>query len=262
MKNLARQTKRIVARSIPTRWRNRGWVPASADYAIIDPQVAGEEKYDGWRNRDVAIRQDAAFHELIQQMYVGRPRRDLLAAAEAIRCTGVENPSVLEVGCGSGYYSEILSHLLGYNVQYLGVDYSTDMIHLAAHRYPSKPFVVGDATSLAFDDNSFDLVFNGVSLMHILNYPAAIAESSRVARSWCIFHTVPVQKNRETMVLRKRAYGEPTIEVIYNEIELHLAFEKNGLKIEHILDSISYNLDFILNVQILSKTYVCKIDRG
>ena len=72
---------------------------------------------NGWRHQDTALRQDAAYRSLIDQMLVGQPRQDLLVAAEAVRRTRLPDPLILEVGCGSGYYSEILSHLLGRQVQ-------------------------------------------------------------------------------------------------------------------------------------------------
>jgi len=56
--------------------------------------------------------------------------------------------------------------------------------------------------------------------MHVLEYRQAIAESVRVTRKWCIFHTVPVMLYRSTTLLQKRAYGEPVVEIIFNQAEL------------------------------------------
>ena len=39
-------------------------------------------------------------------------------AAEAVAATGIPNPRVLEVGCGSGYYSEVFATLLKEGVRY------------------------------------------------------------------------------------------------------------------------------------------------
>jgi ubiquinone/menaquinone biosynthesis C-methylase UbiE len=176
--------------------------PSSTSYEIIDRESAAAERFDGWLDPAVAAKQDDAFRKLLSDMYGGSPRRDLLVAAEAVRHTGLTAPTLLEVGCGSGYYNEVFEHLLGSHVRYTGLDYSDAMIELARRRYPDIPFVVGDAAALPFNDASFDIVMNGVALMHIIAYDRAIAESARAASRWCIFHTVPVLERRATTFLK------------------------------------------------------------
>lgn len=232
---------------------------ASADYSLLSREAAADGRFKGWHDHGVTERQDAAYRKLIQQMYAGQPRQDFLAAAEAVRYTGMDDPLILEVGCGSGYYSEILSYLLDRSVRYLGLDYSAAMLRLARKRYPEQSFVLADATALPFAEAALDIVMNGVSLMHILSYETAIAEARRVAARWCIFHTVPVTKELQTTVLCKKAYGEKTIEVIMNEGEFHQLLEKNGLTVHHILQSIPYDLDRVLGESTESRTYVCEI---
>jgi ubiquinone/menaquinone biosynthesis C-methylase UbiE len=133
------------------------------------------------------------------------------------------------------------------------------MIGLALKRYSNYPFVVGDATALPFPDGTFDTVLNGVSLMHILRYESAISESRRVTRRWCIFHTVPVLQRRETTVLRKKAYGRTIIEIIFNQEQLHNLLELRGLAVRHVLDSVPYNLEAVLNERTVTRTYVCEV---
>jgi len=239
---------------------NRRHVEAiSTDYALIDPKSATAGRFDGWHTTSVARRQDAAYRALIQEMYAGRPRQDFIAAAEAVRLIGKTDDSILEVGCGSGYYSEILPHLLGRRSRYVGLDYSPAMIGLAQRRYPDDPFVVGDGIALPFAEGGFDTVLNGVSLMHILRYEMAITESRRVARRWCIFHTVPVLQSRETTILRKSAYGQPTIEIIFNEVHLCHLLEQQGLAVRHHLKSVPYSLDAVLGEPTVTRTYVCEV---
>src|SRR5205085_7897990 len=123
------------------------------------------------------MRQDRSYQGLIAAMKRGEPRLDFRVAAEAVGATGIVNPRVLEVGCGSGYYSEVFATLLPGGVRYTGIDYSDAMIARARARSPSTAFEVADASRLPYADNAFDIVFNGVSLMHIIDYPAAIREA-------------------------------------------------------------------------------------
>ena len=114
----------------------------------------------------------------------------------------------------------MFANLLPGGVDYTGIDYSDAMIARARARYPSAAFEVADATRLPYADGAFDIVFNGVSLMHIIDYQAAIREAARVAARYCIFHTVPVFDDYQTTFLRKYAYGAPVVEVVFGKQEL------------------------------------------
>src|SRR5205085_7187691 len=128
----------------------------------------------GWLAARTVRRQEAAYRNLIADIRGGEPRVDLRIAAEAVAATGIEAPSLLDVGCGSGYYAEVLATLVPGGVRYTGIDYSQVMIDRARTNYPSATFAVADATRLPYPEGSFDIVFNGVSLMHIIDYQAAI----------------------------------------------------------------------------------------
>ncbi len=68
---------------------------------------------------------------LLADMHRGNVRLDLEIAAQAIAATGLSNPSLLEIGCGSGYYAEVLATLIPGGVRYTGLDYSAPMIERA-----------------------------------------------------------------------------------------------------------------------------------
>ena len=61
--------------------------------------------------------------------------------------------TVLDVGCGEGYYT---SHLRGSEV--VGIDISAPGIKIAARSYPSASFAVGNALGLPVVDGSCDAV--------------------------------------------------------------------------------------------------------
>jgi ubiquinone/menaquinone biosynthesis C-methylase UbiE len=138
--------------------------------------------------------------------------------------------SVLEVGCSSGYYSEVFK-IAGMNVAYTGCDYSAPFVTMARQRYPALPFDVQDATALKYADNAFEVVISGCCLLHIPEYQAAVAETARVASRYAIFHRTPVVLGQPNKHYRKQAYGVETVEIHFNEPEFLQLLADNGLEL-------------------------------
>ena len=137
--------------------------------------------------------------------------------------------SLLEVGCSSGYYSEVVE-IARLPLKYHGCDYSAAFIRMAKEYYPSKDFAVADATALHYPDGSFDVVVSGCCLLHIPDYAKGVSETARVARRYAIFHRTPVVLECPERRYRKNAYGVETVEIHFNEVELLTLFEKSGLE--------------------------------
>lgn len=225
----------------------------SDDYKLVDTPTATE----GWREAAIAERQRAAFAPLLADLRRGAPRRDFTVAAEAVRESGIANPRIVEVGCGTGYYSEVFSILAG-PLSYAGVDYSAAMIAGAKEDYPHEHFVIADATRLPFADRSFDVAFSGNSLMHIPDPVAAIAETARVSRGWCIFHSVPVVDHRPTTRFHKKAYGVEVVELTFNAGELEGWLRNASLSVRSVRETIPYDLFDVLGEHSRLVTYVCE----
>jgi SAM-dependent methyltransferase len=237
----------------------RRHIMSSSDHRVL----AGKEEArsvaaaaGGWLAARTVARQERAYRGLIAAMKRGEPRLDFSVAAEAIAVTGMADPRVLEVGCGSGCYSEVFATLVTGGVQYTGIDYSDAMIARARANYPSAAFEAGDATRLPYADASFDIVFNGVSLMHIVDFPAAIREAARVASHYCVFHTVPVFADHATTYLRKYAYGAPVIEVVFDKRELMARCREAGLRLEREWSGIPYDLYDVTGHHSRTETYL------
>jgi len=262
-RNIFKKLKKQASKLIPVRIKSpiisllkRGGV--STDYEMID-ETSLMDSSDGWKDSDVAEWQYRSFIPLLKQMHEGEPREDFLALAEAVRRTELSHPCIIEVGCGSGWNHEVLGHLVSTPHTYVGLDYSSPMISIAKQHYPDVHFCIGDATGLPFKDESCDILLSGTVLMHLLDYRDAIQECKRVTRQTVIFHTVPVCQHHKTTILRKKAYGKPTIEIIFNEYELKRLFEEADLVIQYEIDSLPYNLEEVLGEPTTTKTYVCNV---
>lgn len=175
-------------------------------------------------------------------------------ALEALRMLpAMNNPTLLDVGASSGYYSEV-QKIGGFDCQYTGVDYSPHFQRLAGELYPGIHFDVGDACHLPYPHGAFEIVLHSAVLMHVRDYEKAIAEAARVAKSYVIFHRTPVEEKRWTRFFAKECYGIPAMEIHFAPSELLRLFDAYGLS---LIDSI----DLFLGADGFGhRTYILKKD--
>ena len=121
MRPSLRQFRRTVA-----RWL--GATPVSTQYEILQGPLPADIR-DGWQNPNLPERQWAAFGPVLTNMRSGKYREDFIALAQAVKYTALDDPLVVEIGCGSGWNAEVLKRILGYPVRYIGADYSLGMVH-------------------------------------------------------------------------------------------------------------------------------------
>ena len=88
--------------------------------------------------------------------------------------------TVLDLGCGTGYFTPKLHH--GDN-QVVGVDLSEGMINYAREQRAGKvTWVVGDAEVLPFADNSVDMIFSSLAIQWCSSYQQLLVELYRVLK--------------------------------------------------------------------------------
>ena len=99
------------------------------------------------------------------------------------RTLGNEPLNVLDVGCGTGVLSLLLSEI-GHNVT--GIDLSEGMLGRAKEKAYKQnlraEFRLGDAENLSFENESFDAVINRHLLWTLLNPKRAVSEWKRVLK--------------------------------------------------------------------------------
>jgi ubiquinone/menaquinone biosynthesis C-methylase UbiE len=105
-----------------------------------------------------------------------------------------ENVSVLELGCGTGYFTKELSKT---NAKITAIDISPDLLKFAKSQIQNKnvEFLLEDACSMSFKDSTFDVVL-GSSVLHHLDIDSAVKEIFRVLKkNGTIFFTEPNMLN-------------------------------------------------------------------
>ena len=106
---------------------------------------------------------------------IRKARRDALLSAPV---PGLAEPRVLEVGCGTGTFTSVLSQAFS---NLTAIDVSDVLLEEAKKRTPRADFRNEDVHRMSFPDASFDLVV-GCSVLHHLDWNLAVREIARILR--------------------------------------------------------------------------------
>lgn len=244
--------KRLLHWARPSSGVSSHYVPLKEGEA----EEASSRLRAAWQAQELPLRQRELVDGQLAAYRRGEPVDVFDVMTRALRALpgDVRGLSVLEVGCSSGFYSEVFE-IAGLAVHYTGCDYSDAFIALARKKYPALRFDVGDATSLAYENDAFDIVISGCCLLHIPEYQVAVAETARVARQYAIFHRTPVVLGQPDVYYRKQAYGVETVEIHFNEPEFLNLLARSGLEL-----LATYTLDETVHggVGSANRTYVCR----
>ncbi len=108
---------------------------------------------------------------------------------DKINAVGYPPTSILDLGCGTGFFYSALNHLFP-QASYLGLDLAPGMIEFASSQHPgSAKWLVADAESLPLAANSVDLVFSSLAIQWCYSPQRLFAELARVLKPGgrCVF---------------------------------------------------------------------------
>ena len=221
------------------------------EYAAASTSIAG------WNTQAAAAAQHEAFHRLIDLFRTGSRRADLLALQHILHRIQRPGMRLLETGCGSGYLHTFIAEFVGDACTYTGVDLAPAMVELARKTYPDHRFEVMSSSQLDFPDQAFDVVLNGASLMHTIEFEQAVREAARVAADFAVFHTVTVRDAPDNLFFTKNGYGSPVVEVCFSESELADLLARNHLQPVLVEKSIDYDLGQVFGPSTRSLSIAC-----
>jgi SAM-dependent methyltransferase len=128
----------------------------------------GAFEREGW-----SVGRAAPYHQGLGAI-TSRPVETLLDLARV-----GEGSSVLDVATGPGY---VAGRAAARGASVVGVDFSDEMLALAASLHPAVTFARADAAALPYADGSFDAVVAAFLMPHVADLPAVVAELARVVR--------------------------------------------------------------------------------
>lgn len=190
-------------------------------------QAMSEPLSEAWQNPAIANQQDTLASNEFEKWKAGKPLAPFDALQDCMKGLS-RGQTILEIGCGTGYYLDVITWLCGGH-DYFGVDYSAAAIDLAIEKR-GPHFRVMDATLLDFPNRAFSVVISGSVLLHIVDWRTALKEAARVCSDWLILHRTPVS-DQPTKYFFKNAYGVKCVEIHFNRQELLDECALNGFSL-------------------------------
>lgn len=228
---------------------------ASTDYARLTADqfaAAAAALAAAWDDPRIATQQRVLVDAELARLRAGEQIPTFAVFAELVRSITPAPRRVLDVGCASGYYHEVL-RLCGWSGEYLGVDCGEPLVELARRCYPEARFEVRDAADLG-DVGEHDLVISSACLLHVPRWPDAVAAAARAARpgGHVLFHRTPVTNDGAMAYWQKAAYGVPCVEQHFSAHALLDAIARAGLRVvadRHVSDHGDYAMRAYLCVK-------------
>ena len=193
-----------------------------------------------WQSPQIPVRQRALVQRELMQLYHGQAPLVFQVLAHVLANIVVDHSRVLEIGCASGYYYEVLRYLLMKRFHYMGIDYSKALIDMAIDYYPGVDFQVADGADIPLPDNDVDVAISSCVLLHVTNAQQHIAEALRVSRRYMVLHRTPICKRRATQYFKKFAYGIEVVELCYQESSLMDLITRLGCR---LIQRLEYQTD-------------------
>ncbi|MEC9485942.1 MAG: bifunctional demethylmenaquinone methyltransferase/2-methoxy-6-polyprenyl-1,4-benzoquinol methylase UbiE [Prosthecochloris sp.] len=136
-------------------------------------------------------------------------------------------PAILDVATGTGDLAKAMSAIPGARVS--GIDLSSEMLTIAAQKYPDISFREGYAENIEFDDSSFDIVSAGFGARNFEDLLQGLKE----------FHRV-LKPGGHTLIIEPMIPRNPVLKNLY------LVYFKNVLpKIASLFSKSSFAYDYL-----------------
>lgn len=166
---------------------------------------------------------------------------------------------VLEIGCGTGHFSDYFEEL---GAKVTGLDTSPDMLRLAQDKYGGTKvdFTAGDAYRLPFVDGTFDLVAMITTLEFIADPKKALAEAFRVSKRKVFLGIL----NRNSLLARarkrsgKRVWQEAHFYTLTEVLEL--LGENKKIKWKSVLFLPLINSNFLFDARLNLERWFSKLN--
>jgi len=194
----------------------------------IDEKTALKEK-DNWSKDLIGELQRVLVNYQLYQMKLGNAPslfkiiKDVFNAIDDKK----QGYKLLDIGCTSGYYSEIINFYFPNIFDYNGCDYNPTSVELAKQYYPNRNFFVDDLTNLSSKDNAYDITFLSGVIEHVPEYTKGLNELCRITKKYIVLHRIWLQDG-PTTCSKGTQFFVPVIRYHYNKQDFFDIFKKQS----------------------------------
>ena len=100
------------------------------------------------------------------------------AIRDYLEALSLDRPEILDVGCGTGFYTRSLAEF----GPTTGIDLSPESISRAAQQFPEVTFYAGNYYEFSLPDAHFDVVVAQEVIEHVEDQPAFVARTARLLK--------------------------------------------------------------------------------
>ena len=139
---------------------------------------------------------------------------------------------ILEIGAGVGITTKFISKKFPKSM-ITATDYDPEQVEKAGKGLANSGIVVqqADATSLKFENNSFDACFAILVFHHIENFNEAITEISRVLKPGGKFYVIDVPSKHWTLFHLRNYKSMNIIPGLFSKTEFENIVQQSGFRI-------------------------------
>lgn len=199
---------------------------------VLD-RVGRSRHAESWKSDAVAGKMRALAR---QQLAAPEPAPPYRAFLEAIRVLTREFPlpapaRLVDIGCGTGHYSELLDRYFPRRFDYTGCDFAPEMVESARAEWPGRVFVVNDVLDNALDLGAYDVVLAGGLVDVLPDYRRALDVLLGSAAPYVILHRQRVTHGRSRVDVVQGYPGQRTHRTSLNRAELEAVAARLGRRI-------------------------------
>lgn len=138
---------------------------------------------------------------------------------------------VLDIGCAGGRDEKFL---IENGFVPTGIDLSQEMLTIAKQAVPAARFLLMDALTLQFSEQSFDAVLASAVLLHLSrsDVPLAIQQIRLVLKPYGYLFIGVKEGIGEKHVIDKLSFGHTRLFTFFEQSEIESLIEKAGFKIK------------------------------
>ncbi len=219
--------------SIAGRAARRGVAIARRPLRVVRLRLAPSgDLRDSWRSSDVARQMlELTDRQLVDPEAVP-PYRAFVELLPAV----LDDPllpqpaTFLDMGCGVGAYGELLARVAPGRFDYVGADYSAEILEVARRRWPDRRFEERDVFAPGAL-NGFDVVFASALLDVLVDAAPALDVLLACDAPWIILHRQRIDARRPRVEVAPGYKGQQTYSSYLSPRQLADAADRHGRRI-------------------------------